>query len=148
MIIPAFSLPVSRLKTFSTIPRNFKSSGNDINIIGIKTLGKHGIYEIEKSNNQKFLVDIKITIDNFLGDEIHDTINYENVVDDVIRIVKTESFNLIETLSKEITQEIYKKYNSESNVKIFEIIVTVHKPDTILKEKTNNLSVTHSEKFK
>ena len=56
-------------------------------------------------------------------------------MDDVIGIVKTESFNLIETLSKKITQEIYKKYNSESNVKIFEIIVTVHKPDTILKEK-------------
>ena len=67
----------------------------DINILGIKTSGKHGIYEIEKSNNQKFLVDIKITLDNFLGDEIHDTINYENVVDDVIGIVKTESFNLI-----------------------------------------------------
>ena len=45
-------------------------------------------------------------------------------------------------------QEIYKKYNSESNVKIFEIVVTVHKPNTILKEKTNNLSVTYSEKFK
>ena len=120
----------------------------DINILGIKTLGKHGIYEIEKSSDQKFLVDVKISLDNFQGDNIHDTINYENVVDDVIRIVKTESFNLIETLSKKITQEIYKKYNSEINVKIFEIIVTVHKPDTILKEKTNNLSVTYSEKFK
>ena len=120
----------------------------DINILGIKTLGKHGIYEIEKSSDQKFFVDVKITIDNFQGDEIYDTINYENVVDDVIGIVKTESFNLIETLSKKITQEIYKKYNSESNVKIFEITVTVHKPDTILKEKTNNLSVTYSEKFK
>ena len=120
----------------------------DINILGIKTSGKHGIYETEKSNDQKFLIDVKITIDNFQGDEIYDTINYENVVDDVIGIVKTESFNLIETLSKKITQEIYKKYNSESNVKIFEIIVTVHKPDTILKEKTNNLSVTYSEKFK
>ena len=120
----------------------------DINILGIKTLGKHGIYKTEKSNDQKFLVDVKITIDTFQGDEIYDTINYENVVDDVIGIVKTESFNLIETLSKKITQEIYRKYNSESNVKIFEIIVTVHKPDTILKEKTNNLSVTYSEKFK
>ena len=120
----------------------------DINILGIKTSGKHGIYEIEKSSVQKFLVDVKITIDNFQGDEIYDTVNYENIVDDVIGIVKTESFNLIETLSKKITQEIYKKYNSESNVKIFEIIVTVHKPDTILKEKTNNLSVTYSEKFK
>ena len=120
----------------------------DINILGIKTSGKHGIYEIEKSNDQKFLVDVKITIDNFQGDEIYDTINYEKVVDDVIGIVKTESFNLIETLSKKITQDIYKKYNSESNIKIFEIIVTVHKPDTILKEKTNNLSVTYSEKFK
>ena len=120
----------------------------DINILGIKTSGKHGIYEIEKSNDQKFLVDVKITIDTFQGDEIYDTINYENIVDDVIGIVKTESFNLIETLSKKITQEIYKKYNSESNIKIFEIVVTVHKPDTILKEKTNNLSVTYSEKFK
>ena len=120
----------------------------DINILGIKTSWKHGIYENEKSSDQKFFVDVKITIDTFQGDEIYDTINYENVVDDVIGIVKTESFNLIETLSKKITQEIYKKYNSESNVKIFEIIVTVHKPDTILKEKTNNLSVTYSEKFK
>ena len=120
----------------------------DINIVGIKTSGKHGIYEVEKSSDQKFLVDVKISLDNFQGDNIHDTINYENVVDDVIRIVKTESFNLIETLSKKITQEIFKKYNYQSNVKIFEIIVTVHKPDTILKEKTNNLSVTYSEKFK
>ena len=120
----------------------------DINIVGIKTSGKHGIYEVEKSSDQKFLVDVKISLDNFQSDDIHDTINYENVVDYVIRIVKTESFNLIETLSKKITQEIYKKYNYESNVKIFEIIVTVHKPDTILKEKTNNLSVTYSEKFK
>ena len=120
----------------------------DINILGIKTSGKHGIYETEKSNDQKFLIDVKITIDNFQGDEIYDTINYENVVDDVIGIVKIESFNLIETLSKKITQDIYEKYNSKSNVKIFEIIVTVHKPDTILKEKTNNLSVTYSEKFK
>ena len=70
----------------------------DINILGIKTSGKHGIYEIEKSNNQKFLVDIKITIDNFFGDDIHDTINYENVVDDVIRIVKTESSLFINML--------------------------------------------------
>ena len=66
----------------------------DINIVGIKTSGKHGIYEVEKSSDQKFLVDVKISLDNFQGDNIHDTINYENVVDDVIRIVKTESYNL------------------------------------------------------
>ena len=121
---------------------------HDINIIGIKASGKHGIFEIEKSSDQKFFVDVIITLENIKGDEIHDTINYESVVKDVIEIVKTESFNLIETLSKEITQKIYKKYNSKSTVKILEIIVTVHKPDTILKEKTNNLSVTYNEKFK
>ena len=120
----------------------------DINIIGIKASGKHGIYEIEKSSDQKFFVDVKITLDDIQSDEIHYTINYESVVEDVIEIIKTESFNLIETLSKEITQKIYKKYNTKSNVEIFEIIVTVHKPGTILREKTDNLSVTYSEKFK
>ena len=71
----------------------------DINILGIKTSGKHGVYEIEKSNKQRFLVDVIITLDDIQGDEIHHTINYENVVEDVIEIVKTQSFNLIETLS-------------------------------------------------
>ena len=44
----------------------------DINILGIKTSGRHGIYEIEKSSDQKFLVDVKITIDTFQGDEIYE----------------------------------------------------------------------------
>ena len=58
----------------------------DINILGIKTSGKHGVYEIEKSNKQRFLVDVIITLDDIQGDEIHNTINYENVVEDVIEI--------------------------------------------------------------
>ena len=41
----------------------------DINIVGIKTSGKHGIYEVEKSSNQKFLVDVKISLDNFQGED-------------------------------------------------------------------------------
>ena len=76
----------------------------DIHLSKIKCFGKHGIYDNEKDNDQKFLVDIYIKIPDFLEDDIGNTINYEEIVDLVIKIVEHESFNLIESLSKNIVK--------------------------------------------
>ena len=84
----------------------------DINITGIEAFGKHGIYEIEKNNEQRFLIDIFLTLDNLKDDNIINTINYEDLVDDSILLVQTQSFDLIETLSKKIAEHIIKKYSN------------------------------------
>ena len=78
----------------------------DINITGIEAFGKHGIYQSEKNNEQKFLIDIFITLEKLSEDNIDNTINYENLVDDSIALVQNESFDLIETLSQKIGQYI------------------------------------------
>jgi len=118
----------------------------DIHLSKIECFGKHGIYDNEKNNEQKFFVDIHINIEDFEEDDISRTINYEEVVDLVIKIVERESFDLIESLSKNIVKKIVNQYQKE-NLRINEIKATVHKPDTILKSKTQNISVSYFEKF-
>ena len=119
----------------------------DIHLSKIECFGKHGIYDNEKNNDQKFLVDIYIKIHDFTEDDIVNTINYEEVVDLVIKIVEHESFDLIESLSKNIVKQIITRYQ-KSNVIINEIRATVHKPNTILKSKTEDISVSYFEKLK
>ena len=119
----------------------------DINISKIKCSGKHGIYDHEKQNAQEFLVDIHINISDFSEDEIDKTLNYEEIVNLVIKIVSTKSYDLIETLAKHISEQLVFKY-AKTEAMLQEIKVTVHKPDTILKDKTEGISVSYCEEFK
>jgi len=119
----------------------------DIHLSKIECFGKHGVYDNEKNNEQKFFVDIHININDFEEDDISKTINYEEVVDLVIKIVARESYDLIESLSKNIVKKIVNQYQKE-NLRINEIKATVHKPDTILKSKTQNISVSYFEKLR
>ena len=119
----------------------------DINISKIKCSGKHGIYDYEKQNDQEFLVDIHINISDFSEDDINKTLNYEEIVNLVIKIVNTESYDLIETLAKHISEQIVFNY-TKTEATLQEIKVTVHKPDTILKDKTEYISVSYCEEFK
>tara|TARA_B100001113_G_scaffold209121_1_gene171479 strand:+ start:160 stop:528 length:369 start_codon:yes stop_codon:yes gene_type:complete len=117
----------------------------DIHLSKIECFGKHGIYDNEKNNDQKFFVDLHINFNDFEEDDISKTINYEEVVDLIIEIVEHESFDLIESLSKYIAKKIIREYHKEK-LSIHEIKVTVHKPNTILKSKTQNISVSYFEK--
>ena len=119
----------------------------DINISKIKCFGKHGIYDHEKQNDQEFLVDIHINISDFSVDDINKTLNYEEIVNLVIKFVNTESYDLIETLAKQISEQIVFKYAKNESM-LQEIKVTVHKPDTILKDRTEGISVSYREEFK
>ena len=119
----------------------------DINISKIKCSGKHGIYNYEKQNDQEFLVDIHINISDFSGDDINKTFNYEEIVDLVIKTVNKESYDLIETLAKHISEQIVFEY-AKIEATLQEIKVTVYKPDTILKNMTEGISVSYFEEFK
>ena len=118
-----------------------------IEVKGIKAYGKHGVYTQEKKEEQLFLVDVKAILKdtkkatgNIEEDLLEETINYETIVRTVIELVKEESFNLIETLALKIVDSL-------KNPKLQEILVTVHKPNTILNQSTDDISVTASEEF-
>lgn len=111
----------------------------DIKIDGIQTFGKHGVYEFEKVEEQLFLIDLKINLstDIVIDDSIETTIDYEEYIEKVQNLVGSSSFNLIETLAKHLHENL-------ENSKINKLIITVHKPNTKLSKKTENISVTYS----
>ena len=111
----------------------------DIKIDGIKTFGKHGVYEFKKKEEQLFLVDIKINLssETVVDDSIETTIDYEEYIEKVEVLVSSSSFNLIESLAKYLYQNL-------ESPKINYLVVTVHKPNTVLSKKTENISVTYN----
>jgi dihydroneopterin aldolase/2-amino-4-hydroxy-6-hydroxymethyldihydropteridine diphosphokinase len=119
----------------------------DISINKIQTLGCHGIYENEKSNPQKFEIDLLINFEKKISDEISETLNYEILIEETIDFVKNNSYNLIETLAYNLVYHI-KSLDILSNFNTaLEISVTVFKPETKLNKISDNISVRYSEKF-
>ena len=121
-----------------------------IDVRGIKAYGKHGVYTEEKKEEQLFLVDVSLSFEDIKESEdlLEETINYEIIVQLIIDLVKKESFNLIETLAKKLAEDIRQLTKKISMVKILkEISVTVHKPETLLNQTTEDISVTVSEEF-
>ena len=121
-----------------------------IDVKGIKAYGKHGVYTEEKKEEQLFLVDVKLMLEDAkeLQDSLEETINYETIIQRIIDLVKKESFNLIETLAKKLLEDIEQLVNETSVIKVIKrISVTVHKPETLLNQTTEDISVTVSEEF-
>jgi len=121
-----------------------------IDVKGIKAYGKHGVYTEEKKEEQLFLVDVKLMLEDTKEsqDSLEETINYETITQLIIDLVKKESFNLIETLAKKLLEEIEQLGNKTRVLKVIKgISVTVHKPETLLNKTTEDISVTVSEEF-
>ena len=121
-----------------------------IDVKGIKAYGKHGVYAEEKKEEQLFLIDVNLLLEELKenDDLIEQAINYEFIVKQVVDLVKKESFNLIETLAKKLIEEIEQLAIKKTYfINIKRISVTVHKPETLLNEITEDISVTVSEEF-
>ena len=119
-----------------------------IQVEGINVYGTHGVYDQEKKNGQDFRVDLLVELkenilnfENYKYESFDNTINYENLVNEVINVSDNNSFDLIETFAYEILNSL-RKYNS-----ILKATVTIHKPSSPLKELVEDISVTVSEEF-
>ena len=119
-----------------------------IHVEGINVYGTHGVYDQEKKNGQDFRVDLLVELkenilnfENYKYESFDNTINYENLVNEVINVSDNNSFDLIETFAYEILNSL-RKYNN-----ILKATVTIHKPSSPLKELVEDISVTVSEEF-
>ena len=119
-----------------------------IQIEGINLYGTHGLYEQEKKKGQEFRIDLQIELrenilnfENYKSESFDNSVNYENLVNEVINVSDNNSFDLIETFAYEILNSL-RKYNNISKA-----TVTIHKPNSPLKELVEDISVTASEEF-
>ena len=89
-----------------------------------------GIHQFEKLEKQRVKFNIEITTDPNLKPDVKTIVNYESVINDIKKLTKKTHFELLESLSETIFDEIFK------NKKIKKIKLKIEKLD-IMKETTS-----------
>lgn len=82
-----------------------------IELKGISVFGKHGANPGEREREQKFDVDVKLELD--LGaaersDDLEQTVNYDALHKAIVRIVREQSYILMERLAGAVIEEIFR----------------------------------------
>ena len=89
-----------------------------------------GIHQFEKQKRQKVKFNIEITTDPNLKPDVKTIVNYEGIINDIKKLTEKTHFELLETLSESIFDEIFK------NKKIKKIKLKIEKLE-IIKETTS-----------
>ena len=109
-----------------------------IRLNNIQLFGYHGVYDNERTDGQKFEIDVQIkanvrkAIDK---DEISETIDYSCVYNDIVKVFSSKKYQLIEKLANDISYLICKRY------KINNCKVVIRKPNVLILGCLDNVEV-------
>ncbi len=98
-----------------------------------------GIHQFEKQKKQKVKFNIEITTDPNLKSDIKSIVNYESVINDIKKITEKKHFELLESLSENIFDEIFK------NKKIKKVKLKIEKLDIIKETKSVGIEFTKTK---
>lgn len=97
-----------------------------------------GINPEEKQNSQTVILDLEVTTNTLSctkDDDLSKTINYQEIYDEVIKLVQNNSKQLIESLAEDIASFILDNF-SVSTVK-----VTLQKPNALKLAKSAGITI-------
>jgi dihydroneopterin aldolase len=98
-------------------------------LAGMAFQGRHGVNPWEKTEAQRFEVDVELVLDlrpAGLADDLDRTVDYRGVHAIVQRLVEGPSFDLIEALAERIAGEVL------ASTTVDEVVVRVRKPEVRL----------------
>lgn len=107
-------------------PHDGSGQSDRIAITGVEVFGRHGVFDFERRDGQKFVIDLMLGVDSrraAQSDDLKDTVDYGRVVAKVIDVVGGDPVDLIETLAQRIADVILEDHG------VGWVEVTVHKPD-------------------
>jgi dihydroneopterin aldolase len=96
----------------------------EVELVGLRIFGRHGVTEEERQRGQDFLYDIRMTVpDDAVSDRLEDTIDYREVADAVRELSAARQFALLEALAAAVADLIVERFEAER------VSVRVRKPD-------------------
>ncbi len=111
-------------------------------IRGLKTEAIIGIYEWERQAPQPLIFDIIIQLSiakAAQSDQIHDTVDYKQLSDEIIQRVAHSRYELLESLCEMLCQFVLNHYASVHSIQL-----TVHKPQAVADAESVGLTLTRS----
>ena len=114
--------------------------GSDrIALRGLRVHGRHGVLPEERANGQEFVVDAVLKLDTraaAASDALADTVDYGSLAERLAGVVAGEPCDLIETLAQRLAAVCL------SDDRVFEVEVTVHKPNAPITVPFDDVTVT------
>ncbi len=112
---------------------------NKIVLRGMEFHGFHGVFPEEATLGARFNVDVEMMVAKHTGDELDQTVAYDEVYEVVREEVMDKTYKLIESLAEEISKGILEKH-----AMVKEILVRVHKPHAPLPGVVRDIYVEYS----
>jgi dihydroneopterin aldolase len=114
-----------------------------INIAGIEVFAFHGVYENEKRDGQKFIIDLSAQLDFMAvaaSDELSSTVNYVELTDYVVKLASQSRFDLLESLAVYIATEVLNRFPVINLVQL-----SIRKPEIQLGHQVKNFYISHQQ---
>jgi 7,8-dihydroneopterin aldolase/epimerase/oxygenase len=113
--------------------------GDRLGVRGIVVQGHHGVFDFERRDGQEFVIDLVLAMDTRAAarnDDLHDTVDYGTLVDEVRSAVSQDPVDLIETLAQRIADVCLRHSHVEA------VEVTVHKPHAPIQATFEDVALT------
>ena len=113
--------------------------GDRLSVSGIVVRGHHGVFDHERRDGQEFVIDLVLIMDTrpaAQNDDLHDTVDYGTLVDEVRSAVENDPVDLIETLAQRIA-DVCLRHRQVAAVE-----VTVHKPHAPIQATFQDVALT------
>jgi dihydroneopterin aldolase len=110
-----------------------------ISLTGLRVRGFHGALAQERADGQDFVVDVALSVDTRPAgetDALADTVDYGVLAERLAAVVAGEPYDLLEKLAARLADVCL------SHPLVFEVEVTVHKPNAPIAQDFQDVSVT------
>ena len=112
---------------------------DQLTVTGIECFGYHGVFDREKREGQRFVVDLTLGLDTraaAASDDLRDTVDYGSLVAAVKAAVEADPVDLIETLAQRLADVCLR------DVRVEWARITVHKPDAPIEATFGDVTLT------
>ena len=116
-----------------------RASRDRITLTGLEVFAHHGVFDFERENGQKFLIDAEVLVDlapAAEGDALASTVHYGELAEAIDAAVRRDPVDLIETVATRVADVAL------SFAGVREARITVHKPDAPIDLPFADVSVT------
>lgn len=128
----------SRHRTTST-PGEPVGATDTLTVTGIECFAHHGVFDHERANGQRFVVDLTLGVDvraATASDDLRDTVDYGSLVSAVVAAVERDPVDLIETLAGRLAEVCLDRPLVDW------ARVTVHKPEAPIEATFTDVALT------
>jgi len=115
------------------------AGADELRVTGIECWGHHGVFDHERRDGQRFVIDLTLGVDTrpaAASDDLRDTIDYGSLVGEVTAAVQRDPVDLIETLATRIAGVCL------LDARVEWARVTVHKPDAPIEATFTDVELT------